>query len=201
MSHQIHTTEAIVLDQKDFGEANRWCFLLTPDFGLVVARAQGVRELKSKLNGHLSLFVHAQITLVRGREYWRLIGAEETPQAETFLRSSEKIPRPFGKFPLAPLRAQARVAGLLRRLLPEAGADPELFSLVKQGFNKIAAIPGDSKIIHLEEVLLVWHILRLLGHIEYPNKEVKRLETGQVSDEQLLNLTTEINRALSHTQL
>lgn len=183
MSHQIHTTEAIVLDQKDFGEANRWCFLLTPDFGLVVARAQGVRELKSKLNGHLSLFGLAQITLVRGREYWRLIGAEEF-----FVPKSN-------------LELVARVSSLLRRLLPEAGADPELFSLIKQGFSKIAAGTTDSKTLHLEEVLLVWHILRLLGHIDYPNREVESLEAGQVSDQRVAALTAEINQALSHSQL
>ena len=32
-----------MLAGRDFGEANRWYFLLTPDFGLIVARAQGVR--------------------------------------------------------------------------------------------------------------------------------------------------------------
>ncbi len=176
MSHVIHTTEAIILDHQDFGEANRWCFLLTPDFGLVVARAQGVRELKSKLSGHLSRFGQAQISLVRGREYWRLVGAERIEASRPCLDA---------------LQTMARIAGMLRRLLPEAGADPELFSLIKQGFGKISASAADSKVLYSQEVLLVWHILRLLGYIE-------RSASGNCSES---ILTAEINRALSDSML
>lgn len=165
MSHVIHTTEAIILDYQDFGEANRWYFLLTPDFGLVVARAQGVRHLKSKLGGHLSRFSQAQISLVRGRESWHLIGAEEF--------------KPTASRPC--LDAVARISKLLRRLLPEAGADPELFALVKQGFLTLP----------VGEVALVWNILRLLGYME-------RAEIGDKSE---IVLIQEINRALSESML
>lgn len=166
-------TEAVVLGRHDFGEANRWYHLLTPDFGLVVARAQGVRELKSKLNGHLALFGHAQISLVRGREYWRLIGAEEALHE---------------KFSPASLKSQARVAGLLRRLLPEAGADPELFALVQRGFSDLPA----------GEVALVWNILRLLGYIAVENPSSAVQPSVDCSDTILIE---QINRALSHSQL
>jgi recombinational DNA repair protein (RecF pathway) len=166
MSHIIHTTEAVILDHQDFGEANRWCFLLTPDFGLVVARAQGVRELKSKLGGHLSRFSQAQISLVRGRECWRLIGADEVEASRPGLDA---------------LQAMSRIAGMLRRLLPEAGADPELFSLVKQGFLTLPE----------KEVALVWNILRLLGYME-------RAEIGHYPEAVLIQ---EINQALSDSML
>lgn len=188
MSHQIYTTQALILASRDFGESNRWYYLLTPDYGLIIARAQGVRELKSKLRGHLKLFELAQISLVRGREYWRLIGTEKVAsQAKTFSVPRKQSPEHEKSLGLlrssgaASLAAQARVANLLRRLLPEAAADPALFEVVKKGF---ADLPGG-------EVKLVWKILRQLGYIARP-------EIGDSSEKVLIQ---EINHALSHSHL
>lgn len=189
MSHLIYTTEALVIDYHNFGESNRWYYLLTPDFGLVMARAQGIRELRSKLRGHLSLFALAQISLVRGREYWHLVGAEIFTDHDYSAVGGKRY------------QTIARVAGLLRRLLPEAGAEPELFTLVKNGFHKIATGSADSLNLYAAEVILVWHILRQLGHIEYPNQQVENLEAGELDQYRLANLTGEINAALSHSQL
>jgi DNA repair protein RecO (recombination protein O) len=176
MSHKIYTTEAVILGSRDFGEANRWYFLLTPDFGLVVARAQGVREQRSKLRGHLSCLNHAQISLVRGREYWRLINAEDTRALEE--------PR------AAPVRAAAlRVVGLLKRLLPEAQADPGLFSRLKLGLAELAAGPQDRPSLAHREAVLVWRLLHLLGYVA---GAVPATTEG---------LVREINLALSRSQL
>lgn len=177
MSHKIYTTEAVILGSRDFGEANRWYFLLTPDFGLVVARAQGVREQRSKLRGHLSCLNHARISLVRGREYWRLINAEITPDLDS-LRPPQ-------------IRAAAlRVAGLLKRLLPEAQTDPGLFSQLKIGLTELGAQPEDPAWIANQEARLVWQLLRLLGYA-----------AGGEEPATTAGLIREINRALSRSQL
>ena len=77
MSHTLYTTECIVLGSRDSGEANRYISLFTREIGLVHAVARSVREEKSKLRYCLQDFSFTDATLVRGREVWRITGAEE----------------------------------------------------------------------------------------------------------------------------
>lgn len=189
MAHTVHTTEALILEATNFDEASRWYFLLTPDFGLITARAQGVRENKSKLRGHLNHLRLVNVSLVLGREYWHLVGAEKVLDL-TFSVGSRESFQPL-----------ARVARLLRRLLPEAAPDPELFALVRDGFSSLLASTLTTEEREVAEVVLVWNILRLLGHIEYPNPDAAALLSGSLAPERRARLTAEINTALSHSQL
>ena len=77
MSHTLYSTECIVLGSVDSGEANRYISLFTREMGLVRAVARSVREEKSKLRYCLQSFSFTDATLVRGREVWRITGAEE----------------------------------------------------------------------------------------------------------------------------
>ena len=60
-------TEAIVLRQQVFGEADRILTLLTPDRGKLAAIAKGVRRPSSRKAGHLDLFMRADVLLAIGR--------------------------------------------------------------------------------------------------------------------------------------
>ena len=60
-------TEAIVLRQQVFGEADRILTLLTPNRGKVAAIAKGVRRISSRKAGHLDLFMRADVLLSIGR--------------------------------------------------------------------------------------------------------------------------------------
>jgi DNA repair protein RecO len=77
MSHTIYQTEGIVLSKRDFGEAERVYNIYTEKFGMVVAVAQGVRLLKSKLRYNLDLFAYGNFSLVAGKEIWRITDADE----------------------------------------------------------------------------------------------------------------------------
>lgn len=76
MSYQIYTTKGIVLSERPIREADRIYSILTRDFGLIRARALGVRKESSKLRGNLEPVSVASVSLVRGREHWRLTSAE-----------------------------------------------------------------------------------------------------------------------------
>ncbi|MFI5266557.1 MAG: DNA repair protein RecO, partial [Chloroflexota bacterium] len=67
MRVHVYKTEAIVLDRKDFGEADRLLTLYTPGMGKVRAIAKGARRTTSRLSGHLELFTHTSLVLVAGR--------------------------------------------------------------------------------------------------------------------------------------
>ncbi|OJI09519.1 MAG: hypothetical protein COV08_00710 [Candidatus Vogelbacteria bacterium CG10_big_fil_rev_8_21_14_0_10_49_38] len=75
MAYRHYETRGLVLGWRNFGEANRFYQILTPDFGLVRVAAQGVRQEKSKFRYQLNGFL-IELVLIRGREYWRLVGAK-----------------------------------------------------------------------------------------------------------------------------
>ena len=63
---RLYRTEAIVLRQRDYGEADRILTLLTPG-GKLSAIAKGIRRATSRKVGHLGLFYRAQLLVARGR--------------------------------------------------------------------------------------------------------------------------------------
>src|SRR3989344_3293576 len=74
MRHK-YETRGIVLSRSPLGEANSFVTLLTPDLGLVRARAQGLRRSGAKLAAALATFAESEIVLLRGKEHWRIAGA------------------------------------------------------------------------------------------------------------------------------
>lgn len=92
---------AYVLDAYPNGESNLVYKLFTRDLGLLYAHAQSVRELKSKNRYALQTGNVAEVTLVRGREVWRITSTQHVPQPETTEHVSHmtrKILRLIGKF-------------------------------------------------------------------------------------------------------
>ena len=77
MAYRHYQTEGLVINSRPYGEADRFYQILTPDFGLISVLAQGVRLEKSKLRYQILNYSLVNIELVRGREYWRLVGAEK----------------------------------------------------------------------------------------------------------------------------
>ena len=64
---RTYKTEAVVLKQTPFGEADRLLTLYTPDLGKLRALAKGVRRPKSRFSGHLELLNHVSVSLAQGR--------------------------------------------------------------------------------------------------------------------------------------
>lgn len=67
MRVHVYKTEAVVLDRRDFGEADRLLTLYTPGMGKVRAIAKGARRTTSRLSGHIELFTHTHLFLAQGR--------------------------------------------------------------------------------------------------------------------------------------
>ena len=88
--HHIYTTKAIIIKSIPTGEANRFYFLFTKDLGFIKASAQGVRLLKSKLKGHLQTFSIVNISVVKGKEIWR-ITSSELVENKSLIRNPEKL--------------------------------------------------------------------------------------------------------------
>ncbi|MEK7175771.1 MAG: DNA repair protein RecO, partial [Patescibacteria group bacterium] len=109
MSYHIYTTKGLTLSERPVREADRIYSILTRDLGLVRATALGVRKENSKLRGSIEPVSLSNISLVRGKEHWRLTSAE--------------VIKRFKKTkPLA----------LLEQLVVGESAHPELFDAVEK---------------------------------------------------------------------
>ena len=98
-----------MLSQKPKGEADRIYSILTRDFGLIHAVALAVRKENSKLRGALEPISLTQISLVCGKEYWRLTSGE-------FIRKIKK----------------SQALALLEKLVAGEAPHPELFDAVEE---------------------------------------------------------------------
>ncbi len=112
MSYTVYTTEGFILSTSPHGEANRLYCIFTREFGVIYATAQGVRLAKSKLRGHLTEFSRASVSLVKGKEFWRLTSAQviETNRDPLYVQ----------------------ILSILKRLLQGEGEHTTLFDFLKE---------------------------------------------------------------------
>ncbi len=73
--HHIHRTKAFVLKSFQTREADSSIILLTEEFGVIRATAQGARKMESKMRQSIQDFSLVNVALVSGRTGWRLVNA------------------------------------------------------------------------------------------------------------------------------
>jgi len=154
MGYRIYSTEGLILASTNFGEANKLVKIFTLKFGLINILAQGLRAGKSKLRSLVEPISLSEISLIRGREFWRLVGAEEIDDFKKLKNDNDKK-KPAG-----------RIFNLLIRLISGEEKNEELYLVVKEGLLFLQTIEGDKK----EELLLTWEslmVLRILKHLGY----------------------------------
>lgn len=197
MSHRLYTTEGLILAAHDYGEANGFYQVLTPDLGLIGASAQGVRHLKSKLRPQLGSLGHAKLTLVRGRQVWRLVGAESSGLLAPVLNEVSKQ------------RAWARVALLVRRLIRGEAADARLYDDLLAGLVVLSKL--ESARVADFEAIMVLRLLNSLGYVResvqlmpwlaadlWPSQASLALTLPELERERVISV---INYGLEHSQL
>jgi recombinational DNA repair protein (RecF pathway) len=137
MSYAVYSTRGFILGSSPSGEASKIFLIYTSDFGLVRARAQSVRMLSSKLRYNLEDYSFGTFSLVRGREVWRLTGAEkqELPEKLSLVR--------------------ARVLNLVKRLVQGEEKNEKLF-------NTLLAVTGKE----MSEPTILSQILDALGYLD-----------------------------------
>jgi recombinational DNA repair protein (RecF pathway) len=189
MRHK-YDTRGIILARTPAGEAHAGLAILTPDLGLVRARAAGIRHAKSKLAHALVTLAESDLTLVAGREGWRVAGAVLAKNWFVALAT-----------PSARRRA-ARVTGLLLRLAPDDVADTELFPTLCRFFG---ALEDRSEATDEgAELLAAASVLSALGL----NREREASATPSFAPAELLQVLTErdeyiarINRGIAASGL
>lgn len=142
-------TRGIVLARLHSGEANSTIVLLTPDVGLVYARAQGVRKSGAKLAPALGTLAENICILVRGKEGWRITGAVLEDDW-------------FSKLPSFETRSRAaRISSLVARLVVGEERDHALYPIIISFLKALATLPEESH--ESIEILAALRILTVLG--------------------------------------
>jgi recombinational DNA repair protein (RecF pathway) len=143
-----YPSRGIVLARHATGEANVSLSMLTPEFGLVRARAQGVRKPGAKLAPALQTLTECEAVLVRGKDGWRLSGAV---LADNWAR----------KLPAAARARAGRIAALILRLVRGETSDPTIFFVFTDFLASLLVLPEDQQ--ELAEVVAALAILNDLG--------------------------------------
>ncbi len=150
--HQIHHTRGIILSSTPFGESNRFYKIFTEEFGLVFAAAQSVREQKSKLRYTLQDFGFIFVDLVRGKEIWCIVGAEEGYVIKKSRNQEIKI------------IAQACI--LITRLVHGERKEDKLFSDILGVINFLGRYELPPSLFRALETLISFRTLVYLGYMD-----------------------------------
>ncbi len=194
MNH-IYTTDAIIIKSLPSGEANKTYLLLTKDLGFIRATAQSIRKDKSKLKGHLQDLSLASISLVKGREIWRIV-------------SAESIHRKLSLKDFKKLDAVKNIFVLLLRLIHGEEKNTELFDSVLSFYNFISLNELTDDNLKNLEIIAVLRILYTLGYFkksfdlsEYAERNNLSLELLDLFKNKRKLAISEINMALKETHL
>lgn len=128
MSYHIYTTRGLILSARPLREADRVYSILTRDLGLIRATALGVRKESSKLRGVLEPISLSTISLVRGKEYWRITSSELIRK----IPASPEILRPLA---------------LLDKLVQGEAHHAELFDAVEKGLTEEAGVGKEEQFV------------------------------------------------------
>lgn len=152
-----HTTFAFVLNVSPSGEKNHFITLFTREFGMIRAKAQSVRVADSKLRYALQEYSYIEVSLVKGKDIWRITNALPIYNIYFELKEKKEI-----------LMAIARVFSLIKRLLPDEGSEIYIFNDIEAICENAQNVEYTKKAIETIEWLFVIRMMCFLG---YSHKE------------------------------
>jgi len=153
MSHIKYKTPGIVIGGSNIGEASRIFNLFTKDFGLIQVKAQGIRELRSKLRYNAQNLFFVEAYILRGRNGWMLTEVYKKKNVTNFSNKNKT-------------NVVIRVLLLLRRMVPAEERHEQLFDIISTGLEFLDSENLDNEEITGLETLIVLRFLRELGYVE-----------------------------------
>ncbi len=164
MSHHVYNTKAFVLGFLPQKENDRIVIFFTEELGLIYGIAQGVRKETSKLRGILLEGAFVNVSLIRGRNIWRVTTASLGKDVLSSLKNDKELQKSY-----------LRILSLLERLVKGEEKHIELFATL----NDVLAFLSDGDISEQNgfEIVLVSRILFHLGYLA-----PKDVPEGIVSD-------------------
>ncbi|MCC7004595.1 recombination protein O N-terminal domain-containing protein [Candidatus Nomurabacteria bacterium] len=193
MSHTIYNTEAFVLSSRNVEESDKMFELFTRDFGVISAKATGIRKIESKVRFAVQDFRYADISLVKGKMFWRLISARPIHE----LNSVKSLTTP----------SRIRSLSLVRKLAPREEAQVNLFNELVLAYSFSSQFHPKDENLESLEALLALKILYAFGYWGDDQGD-KDFVTSPFSEESIKKIFSskkmiikELNKSLRATQL
>lgn len=159
MAIEKYTTTCIILDAYEQGEHDKAFKVFTREFGMVICQAKSIRKLESKLRAHMLPRSVSLITMVQGKEVWRLVGAEKEALVSPYMHE---------------------VTHLLKRFIRGEGAHKALYDRI------ISFLSSEEKYDEQVVRILLYYILLVdLGYADAKvigAKDIKEYIAFSVSD-------------------
>ncbi len=194
MSYQTYITDALVCGSRSYRTADRSYLLFTREAGMLTALAKSVREERSKQRFGLQEFSLIRVTLVRGREVWRITGVE--PVENLYFSSDNRARRLFIR----------RAIQSLRRVIHGEVSHPELFDDLLH-FCRLVP-PETAGVLQVAFLLRMLHMLGyvapdalLLPICTYRATQPDLEEIAMHTKAHLVELEGRIVSALEHSHL
>jgi recombinational DNA repair protein (RecF pathway) len=184
MAIEKFTTQALVIESFDQGEHDRVYKLFTRDFGMLMAHAKSIRKLESKLRAHVLPRSVALVTLVQGREVWRLVGAEEKISGGDILHDVSQLMRRF-------IRGEGSHKTLYDRLMDfihlEKEFDVQKSRLLLYYIVLVELGYADARVIGARDIkeYIGWNVKDLYTHLLLAESNVKEHVRNVLKEAQL----------------
>lgn len=154
MAHEIQQTEGIILERRNFGEAEKLYIVLTEKFGKIIAIAQGVRNIKSKLKFNLEPLSLVKFALVATGESWRVTDAEKIKSFSGINNAPEK------------LAIYSRLVKLIGRMLQGQEKNNNLWTQFLADILFLEIEELSKKDLVVFEAIVVARFLHNLGYVD-----------------------------------
>ena len=201
MGYSIYNTTGIILSSFDIGEANKFFWIFTRELGLVKATAQSVRKIESKNRYGLQDFSISNISLVRGKDIWRITNVISQENIFFFFERRRRTSADQ-KFEFV-----ANVFSLLTQLLQGEEKNEKLFDLIRNSIEFLKENKFEEKDLENLELLTKIRILYNLGHFN-KNKFTEFLKDDSFNENLIQKISLvkkvaekEIQKAMEETQL
>lgn len=90
---RLYKTEAIVLRQRRFAEADRFLTIYTPAFGKLDVKARGVRRTTSRMAGHLQPLSRCMLQMARGHANDVIAGCDTLESFQSLRADLDRLSR------------------------------------------------------------------------------------------------------------
>lgn len=183
--HHVYHTEAFILGSTPRAEASKLVRMFTSELGLVFAVAQGVRFDKSKLRYVIQDYSFAHVSLVRGKEVWRLTSARE--ETATPMLTNENRPA---------ILTFTRIFSLVGRMVGEGEKNTQLFAILKEAREFLQNSTFTQELLSDAECIIVLKILHNLGYVA-EKADLTAFIIDPLSENLVLQMTATRKLALS----
>jgi len=146
---KTYRTLGIVLNKKDWQEADRLFSIYTQDFGKLKLRATGIRKIKSKLAGHLASYGLVDFMIAKSKTQDKIAAARLIKNFNFDLHQDYIYLNLFFE--------------LLDKSLREGEKDEQIWDLLNKSINWLIAVDGDNE----KKLVAIFFALKLMQQLGY----------------------------------